>query len=137
MRRGGERGLGVAARHDLRRLELGAGGLRLGDGDEGGERLGLDLRQPRGDARGAVAGRGDDEQGLAGIEDLVLGEEQVVVEDRADIVLAGDVGGGEDRDHAGGGADRVEIEPGQPRMAVGGEAEGEVERAGRSGRSST
>ena len=117
----------------LRRLELGTGALRLGDGDEGGERLGFDLRQPRGDARGAVAGRGDDEQRLAGVEDLVLGEEPVVVEDRADIVLAGDVGGGEDRDHARGGADRGQIEAGQPRMAVGGEAEGEVERAGRLG----
>ena len=52
------------------------------------------------------------------------------MEDRADIVLAGNVGGGEDRDHARRGADRGQIEAGQPRMAVGGEAEGEVERAG-------
>ena len=55
------------------------------------------------------------------------------MEDRADIVLAGDVGGREDRDHARRGADGVEIEAGQPRMAVGGEAEGQVERAGRLG----
>ena len=39
--------------------------------------------------------RGDGEQRLAGIVDLVLGEDRVVVEDRADIVLAGNVGGGQ------------------------------------------
>jgi hypothetical protein len=88
-------------------------------------------------AGGAGAGRGDDEQLLAGVEDLVLGEEPVVVEDRADIVLAGYVGGREDGDHAGCGADGGQIEAGEPRVAVGGEAEGEWSVPGPSGRSST
>ena len=43
------------------------------------------------------------------------------MDDRADIVLAGDVGGGEDGDDAGRGADRVEVERQQPGMAVGGD----------------
>ena len=60
---------------------------------------------------------------LAGIEDLASAKQPIVVDDRADIVLAGDVGGGEDRDHAGRGAHRVQIERDQRGMAVGGVAE--------------
>ena len=40
-----------------------------------------------------------------------VGEHRIVAGDRADIVLAGNVGGGQHRDHAGRRAHRVEIEP--------------------------
>ena len=97
-----------------------------------------DLAEPRGAAGGAGAGRGDEEERLAGIEDFAVGEQAVVMDDRADIVLAGNVGGGEDRDHArarrGPRRDRATA---SARMAVGREAEGEWSRPGGSGRSST
>ena len=130
VRRRYERFPGVPADHSLRRLELLP---RLRDRDLGGERLGLDLRQSCRGAGGPIALRRDDEQGLARIEDLPFREELVVVKHRTDIVLARNVGGGEDRDHARRGADFGEVEPGEPCVAVGREAEGEMQRSGRLG----
>ena len=87
-----------------------AGGLGVGDRDQRRARLDHGLAEPGGAAGGAGAGRGDEEERLAGIEDLAVGEQPVVMDDRADIVLAGNVGGGEDGDHAGRGPHRVEIQ---------------------------
>ena len=101
-------------------------------------RLDHGLAEPGGAAGGAGAGRGDEEERLAGIEDLAVGEQPVVMDDRADIVLAGDVGGGEDGDDAGRGADRVEVERRSawhgPRAAW---PKARWSRPGGSGRSST
>ena len=107
--------------------------MRVGDRDERRARLDHGLAEPGGAAGGAGAGRGDEEERLARIEDLAVGEQPVVMDDRADIVLAGNVGGGEDGDDAGRGPHRVEIERQQGRMAFGGMAEGEVEQARRLG----
>ncbi len=95
---GGERGGGIAARHALGRLDQRVRRLGIGDADEGGEGLQIEQALARGAARSLDAGRGDEEHGLAGIEDLVFGEQGLVMHDRTDIVLAGDIGGGEDRD---------------------------------------
>ena len=117
VRRGGERGVGVAARHELRRLRSRSRRPRASAiVTSGGRGSVVDLRQPRGARgrrgcwsrrRGTGAGRDRGSRPSA--------KQPVVVEDRADIVLAGDVGGGEDRDDARGGADRVEVERRQPR----------------------
>ena len=64
------------------------------------------------------------------VEDLAIREQLVVAGDRTDVVDAGDVGGGIDRDHAGAGAHRRQVERVEAGMAVVGKAEGEVERAG-------
>ena len=108
-------------------------GRRIGDGDERRARLDKGLAEPGGAAGGARAGRGDEEERLAGIEDFAVGEQAIVMDDRADIVLAGDVAGGEDGDDAGRDPHRVEIQRDERGVAVGGVAEGEVEQAGRLG----
>ena len=51
-----------------------ARGHRVRDRDQSGQRLDHRLAEPRGAAGGARAGRGDEEQRLAGIEDLAVGE---------------------------------------------------------------
>ena len=66
--------------------------------------------------------RHDGEHDLAVELDLSVDEHRIVVQHRADVVLAGNVGGGEHRDHAGRGAHRIEIDaeqlPGRDRRAA-------------------
>ena len=85
--------------------------------------------------RACVAGGGGDgEDRLADELDEVGGEQGLVVAvGRADVVLARDVGCGQHADHALGGAHRVDIDPGDPRVRLGREAELDVQQAGRLG----
>jgi hypothetical protein len=131
VRRRGARCVGIAAAHILGRLDLRAGGLRVGDGDQSRARRDRGLAQPRGAAGGTGAGRRDEEEGLARVDDLVLGQQRLVMDDRADIVFAGYVGGGQHGDDAGRGAHRVQVERKQGGMAFGGMAEGAMEQARR------
>ena len=91
-----------------------------------------DARQPRRAAR-LVAGLGDHhEQHLAVEHDLALGDQRIVADVlRADVVLAGNVVGGEHGDDAGGATYRLEVERGHP---AGGDrriARRQMQRAGR------
>ena len=83
---------------------------RLLDGEDGRKRLVLDLDELRGRARLIERGGRDRRDRLAFILDQVGGEQRLVAADRRDVVLAGNVGGGDRRDHAGRGerADKVD-----------------------------
>ena len=73
-----------------------------------------------GGAGGGETLAGDGEEHLAMEDDLAFAEDRVVAgTHRADIVLARDIGGGEHGDDTGGGANRRQIELGDPRMSLG------------------
>ncbi|MDT4828340.1 hypothetical protein FQZ97_617220 [compost metagenome] len=131
---------GPAAAHDVhRRHHVLAARMRVLRCDDGRLRLEGDrvLGLGGGAARG-IAGFGDHgEHGLAEVADLAAvvhgQQDRVVVNDRAAVVGAGDVVGGDHRDHAGHGADGVE---GQRRHAAVGhrrQAQRAVQRAGEFG----
>jgi hypothetical protein len=72
---------------------------------DGGRQVGIgDHRLGGGGAGGGDRGGGHGEQALADIGHLAVGEQLVVVDHRADVVLAGDVLGGQHQHHAGRGA---------------------------------
>ena len=110
-----------------------------GPGDDGVVDVDCRHGRGRGDAcppcrpPGLVAGLGDhDEQHLAVEHDLALGDERVVADALgADVVAAGDVGGGQHVDDAGRGAHRVEIERGDAAGGDGRIARCQMQRGGR------
>ena len=71
------------------------------------------LRELRRAARDAHVGGRDREHRLAGELDGLVREDRIVVLDRADVVHAGNVGGGDHRDHAGRRAHRGKVEAAQ------------------------
>ncbi len=76
------------------------------------------LRQRCCAAREIVRFRDHDEHRLAQVQHFVFREDRVVVEHGTAIVLAGDVVGGEHRDHAGRGQNEVEIDRDDARMRM-------------------
>ena len=62
-------------------------------------------------------------------EDLVVREQRLVVEGRRDVVLAGNVGGGQHRDDARRRAHGGKIERAQPPAGLVGHADRDVQRA--------
>jgi hypothetical protein len=74
--------------------------------------LGLDLHDGQPDRpAGDIAGRGDHgEDRLSEEADLAVREQRIVAEGRRHVVLAGDVGGGEDSDDAGHRTHRGDVE---------------------------
>ncbi len=131
MRREAKRRLHVAAAEIVIRQHARAAGegvvnskRRLGLGD-------VDLRELRRAPR-RVARLGDDgEQGLAAIENLVGGEERLVLERRRDVVGAGNVGGRQHGDDAGRGADGFEIEGAQFSRRLVRHADGDMQQSPR------
>ena len=96
---GGHRRVGVAALEMHRRQHVRLQALRFLRGEHRGQHVVVDLGEARGAPRGIVR-RGDhDEHRLADVLDEPVGEDRVVVDDRPAIVLPGDVGGREHRDH--------------------------------------
>ncbi len=84
--------------------------------------------------RGGLRGRlcGDGEERLAPVLDGAGGEDRLVVAaDRADVVGAGDVGGGDHRGDARGGAHGLEVEAREPGMRALGPGHIDFEAAGR------
>jgi hypothetical protein len=69
-----------------------------------------------GGAGGGDRGGGHGEQALADADHLAVGEQLVVADHRADVVLAGDVGGGQHEHHAGRGAHGRQVHRHDPRM---------------------
>jgi hypothetical protein len=85
-------------------------------------------------AAGLFAGvGGDGEQRLAVEQHLAGGEDGVVVDHRAAVVRAGDVGGGDDGPHPGRGAHGREVEADQAAVGHIGQPDRGVEQAGRFG----
>ena len=89
----------------------------------------LDLAEPR-RAAGEIAGLGDHREHHLAIEfDGGGGEHGIVAHDRADVVLAGNIGGGEHRDHTGRAAHRFQIDPQDAATRRRGSAGSEVQRS--------
>jgi hypothetical protein len=120
VRRRGDRRIGLAAPQLVirQRRNTEIGGERLVERDDRGEVLVGHAREGRGGAGGVRRFRRDSEEGLPGIIHDVSGEDRVVVEDRAHVILARNVGGGEDAGDSGSSAHRVEIERDEARMRM-------------------
>jgi hypothetical protein len=91
MRRRLERGIGITAQHRRRRLDIGLGGERRLDVEDGCFGVDLDRRALGRVARRVETRRHHQRQRLAGIEDAVGREQRLVAADRGDVVLAGNV----------------------------------------------
>src|SRR5258706_10813764 len=93
----GEAGGEVAARQVAGVAEIGVGGDGLVDREDGRELVHLnDDRAACGFERGEIVG-GDDGERLAEEDGGVFDEQQLVLYGGAEAIVAGDVGGGEDR----------------------------------------
>ena len=68
---------------------------------------------------------------------MPCGEDRLVMRMTGDVVLAGNVGGGEHRDDAGRGAHRGEVEPTHPGMRLRAQRQRSLQRAGAVGQSSS
>ncbi|KDB51037.1 hypothetical protein X805_33380 [Sphaerotilus natans subsp. natans DSM 6575] len=103
VRRGGDRGRGVAALQAHRRHDVLLQPVRLQRVEHRRQRLDRrDLRRQRRRAPRLAARAGhDQEHRLAAPVHRALGQDRVVVHDRAAVVDAGNVGGRQHRDHAG------------------------------------
>jgi hypothetical protein len=111
-RGGGDALCRLAAQEVVTRQHLAAVGKALVDGDDGVLRRDLDEAEAGGPA-GLGAGLGDDgEHHLAVEGNPGVGEDRIVAHGGAAVVVAGNVGGGENGDDAGRGAHLLEIEPG-------------------------
>jgi hypothetical protein len=114
MRRAFERLLELAAREPHRRQHVRLRGLGRLRGQDRRQFVVSDFGQARG-AAGLIVGFGDhDEDRLADVHHQSIGKNRIVVDDRAAVVDAGDIGGGEHGDHAGGGAHLREVDRGNP-----------------------
>ena len=110
VRGGGDRGRRLAAQELVGGQHLGAGGETVVHGDARRDRLDVDAGTTRGAAR-LVAGLGDHrEHHLSVKEDLAVGQDRIVSEGGAAIVRAGNVRGGQHRQHPGRGPHCVEID---------------------------
>ena len=129
---GGDRGGRLPAPELVRGQHLAAPSEAIVHGDARRARLDLDAGASRGPAGRIAGGRDDREHHLSVKEDLACGEDRVVAEGRAAVVRAGNVRGGEDRDHPRRGAHRVEVHrPDRTARRRPGVPGGDVERAGR------
>ena len=101
---------GIAAPEFVGRQDvLGPLRQRILDGDRRRLLGDLDLRQPRGAARGIARLGHHGEDDLAMEQDFAVGENRIIAHGRAAVVDARNVGGGEDGDDARIFAHRVEI----------------------------
>ncbi len=135
MRCGVDGGARVAARQVHRRQHVALGRVRFDRREQG--RQGLDaqgrLRAGRGEA-GRVARFGDDgEDRLADVVHDAVGEDRVVVDDRAAVVDAGDVVRGEHGHHAGHRLDARQVDGGDAAVRHRRQAERRMQRAGELG----
>ena len=124
-----DRGGRVAAPEGVIVLHARAGHERVGDGDRRPLRLDVDLGETRG-AASLVACAGDDgEQRLAVEHHVLVGEQRLVGEHRRDVVLAGNVGRGQNGDDARRRAHRLEVEALQSAAGLVGHADRDMQRA--------
>ncbi len=90
-----------------------------------------DLAEPGGAARLLIGLRHHAEDRLADIFDHLVGEQRVVAEHRADVVLAGNVARGQHGDDAGGRAHRIQVDGRDLGVSVLGGAELHVDQTRR------
>ena len=128
--RGRQGGGRVAARHTLALLDGQVGGAGGRDVDGGRQVLIRDHSLGGSGAGGGDGGGGDGEQALADIGHGVGGEQLVVVDHRADVVLTEDVSGGQHQHHARRGAHGGQIHRRDPGMGPGADAEMDVQHPG-------
>ena len=135
VRRGVDRGARVAAGEMHRWQHIASGRVRLHRREDWRERLDGQRRlRLRGCASSRIARFGDHrEDRLAEVLDEAVGEDRVVVDHRAAIVRAGDVGGNQHRDDAGHRLDACTIDRDQLAVRDRREAERGVQRAGELG----
>ena len=130
VRGGGDRGRRLPAPELVGRQHLGTGGQAVVHRDSRGDRIDVDPGKARRPA-GRVAGLGDHrEHHLPVKEDLAGGEDRVVAEGGAAVVRAGNVRGGQHRQHPGEGAHRVEVGGADGAACRGGAAGRDVHGAG-------
>ena len=121
----------VAHRHGARRVDQVAVRERFARVDHHRQIVDLHLDQvarlpPL--MRGAGHHEGD---GMTDEAHLALDQQLLVLEDRAEAVDAGDVGGGEHRHHAGSGARRAGVAPGDDAVRLRGACHHGVQHLGR------
>ena len=132
MRGGGDRGLGAPRAGTRREGITSAPSARPSSTVTRGGRAATSMRARRAARRAASRGRRDDrEDHLPVEEDLARGEDRVVAEGGAAIVLARDVRRRQDRRHPRGGAHRVEVHRADRAARRAGGAGGDVQGARR------
>ena len=127
--RGRERGLDLATNHDLRRRDIACARDRLFDRQHGGKRLVVDLDELRRCARLIERRRRDCRNRLAFILDHLGRQCRLIAADRRDVVPAGDIGGGDGRDHAGRGESARQIDMPDARVPMRAQHQGGLERS--------
>ena len=100
-------------RHDI--LACGMRGLGRQQGGQG-FKLDRAARQRGSPARQIAVGGDDGKDRLAEVAQLLIGQDRIVVQQRAAIVLAGNVGGGQHRDDARLALQQFEVDARQPAM---------------------
>ncbi len=135
MRRGGDGGTGVAAREVHRRQHVALRRVRLDRRQDRRQRLDRERRlRLRGGTACLLARLGDHrEHGLADVVDDAVGEDRIVVDDRAAVVRPGNVGGDQHRDDAGQRRDAGAVDRDQAPVGDGRKTERRVQRAGELG----
>ena len=128
---GGQRGRGITARKAHRGNDKRLRCQRIINCQQRGQVFVDYAREARRAPRRLHRVRGDDKNRLAEILHLVAREDGVIVQDGAEIVLAGDIGREQHRDHAGCGAHRREIDGDNARMRALRQAEGGMQRTAR------
>ena len=129
VRRAGERRIDLATRHHLRRRDEALACHRLLDAQDGRKRLIDNLDQSSGRACLIERGRGDGRYRLALVFDDPGGQCRFVAADRGDVVLAGNVGGGDRRHNAGGRQRRRQVDAANTGMGMGAQHQRCFERA--------
>ena len=97
----GEGDLDVAAAHAVRGAEVRVGRDRVGDREDRRGGLHVDHERSRGRATGRERLADDERDELADGVEVFVGQQRLVVDDRPDAIVAGDIGGEQDRVDAG------------------------------------
>ena len=131
VRRARERGRRVAP-HDMRgRQHPGLRGDGLVDGEDRRQRFEVEAGQLRRLARGIHGGGRDREHRLAGEQHDAIGQDRIVVLNRADVVDPRNIGGRDHRDDVRRGPHGIEVERPDAAVRNGTLAHGGVQRAAR------
>jgi hypothetical protein len=133
VRRGLQRRIGIAAQDGRRRLDIGLLGERRLDIEDRLGRLDVELRALGAGARRIERMRHHHGQRLAGMFNLVLGEQRLLLAGTGDVVEAGNVARGEHGDHAGRRGRHRQVELPQAPAGDRTQHQRRMQRAGRLG----
>ncbi len=133
VRRGGQRGAGIAARHGDGRQHEAVRGHGLVEGEDGGQQLDVQHHPPRRVARGLHRVGHHQGDHLPGVVHVAVGQDGLVVRRRGQPRVAGDVGGQHHGAHAGVGQRGRHVDAAQAAVRHGREHGRGVQRAARLG----